>query len=250
MLMKKIIAGTGLLRIQIVMVAAALLAGLSGCASSPLSAKGDAIYDALALDTRLRTWADSCSKVSYKADKAAQLARQNWWSRNGNLVESADYGLAYDLVTVTDTRQPTGARLAMALTWGIVESAEQEVNAALANNAERESSCLQVLEEFDRGDLDLADREATYKALLELQHHKDMQGDALLLKQAAVEKQTGKVYGRSYYVVEKLSQRFACPGAQVNLLSNAWPDEVYQARCDDGSFLLVRCQWGNCMIVD
>ncbi|MDP2608905.1 MULTISPECIES: hypothetical protein [unclassified Oceanobacter] len=253
MRIKNMITGTGVLWGRTSVIAVALAIGLSGCATTSggpsLSPKGEAIYDTLALDTRLRTWADSCTHVSYRADKAAQLARQNWWNRNGSLVKSADYGLAYDLVTITDIRQPTGARLAMALTWGIVEAAEQEVAAALADKENQESRCLEVLDAFDRGDLDLADREVTYKALLEMQHHRDMKGDALLLREAAVEKQTGKVYGRSYYVVEKLTQHLACPGAEVSLLSSAWPDEVYQARCEDASFLLLRCEWGNCRVV-
>lgn len=230
-------------------VAAGLLT-LVGCASSPLSPKGDAIYDALQADTRMRTWADSCSEVSARAEKAADVARTAWWRRNGNLVESADYGLAWDMVTVTDKRQHTGARVAMALTWGVVETAEAEVNAALASTSNRESVCLSELDRYKAGDYDLSDRETTYQQLLELQHFKDMKGDALMLRKASIERQTGKEYGRSFYVVEKLAKRYACPGADVTLLRNNWPEEVYMASCDSNQSLLLRCDWGNCRIIE
>ncbi|WP_221796995.1 hypothetical protein [Oceanobacter mangrovi] len=224
---------------------------LTGCASAPqMSPKGAAIYDALAADTRVRTWADSCTEVSMLAQRAAEDARHSWWNRNGGLVEGADYGLAWSALGVTGERQYTDARMLAVMTWDLNEKAEQEVDAALKNNPDREDTCIKQLNQFSQGDLDLDKQQQTYQQLLELQHFREAKGDALMMKEASVKNQTQVEYGRSFYVVEKLAKRYACPDAKVNLLRNNWPDEVYLATCSDAKSLLLRCEWGNCMIVD
>lgn len=231
-------------------VCVALAGVLSGCASSPVSPKGTAIYDALQTETSLRAWSDACADVSLESRKLAGKAKEAWWRRNRTLLESADFGLAYDLASVTNTRVDTGARLAMGLTWQVVEAAEADVASRLEPSTSKSSVCEKVLTQYRDGDFDLTENESTYQALLELQNRKNLQGEDLALRRAAIEKETGKVYGRSFYVVEKLAKRYSCPGAEVHLLDNRWPNEVYDARCNNGSFLIFRCEWGNCMIVD
>lgn len=223
---------------------------LTGCASNPLSPKGTAIYDALQTETSLRAWADACADVSLESRKLAAEAREAWWKRNRTLLESADFGLAYDLAEVTDTRAHTGARLAMGLTWQTIDTSEKEIAEGLDPATDKVDVCTDRLTRYRDGDFDLNAKQETYQALLELQNRKNLQGEDLALKRASIEKQTGRVYGRSFYVVEKLAKRYSCPGAEVHLLDNRWPNEVYDARCTNGSFLIFRCEWGNCMIVD
>lgn len=224
---------------------------LHGCAStSPLSPTGEAVYYALQTDTTLRSWVDACEGVSAKAKQTAYTAKQNWWKRNGAFVESADFGLTYDIITVTDERAETGARMAMALTWQVVESAENEVNEMLDGASDPEDLCLRVLTQYNEGERDLRGNDTLYNSLVELQRRSQRQGKDTELKKAEIESRTGKVYGRSFYVVEKMAKRSGCPGADVQLLKNDWPFEVYDARCPDGSYLLMRCEWGNCLITD
>ena len=223
---------------------------MQGCASTQLSPTGDAVYYALQTDTTLRSWVDACEGVSAKAKQAAYTARQNWWKRNGAFVESADFGLAYDMITVTDERAETGARVAMALTWQVVETAEKEVNDLLDGASDREDLCLRVLSQYNQGERDLRGNDKVYDSLVNLQRRYQSEGTDLNLKRAAVESKTGKIYGRSFYVVEKMAKRNGCSGAEVQLLKNAWPFEVYDARCPDGSYLLVRCEWGNCLVTE
>lgn len=225
------------------------LAFLQGCSSSPLSPTGEAVYYALGTDTQLRQWVDACRDVNADIRQQALLTRQNWWQRNGAFVQGADFGLAYDLVQVTDERVETGARVAMALTWNIVEAAEADVRERLAGRQAAEV-CRDVLEQYSRGDYDLRSNSRLYNELVSLQGRQQRQGDDLRLKQAAVNAASGKVYGRSFYVVEKMAVRNGCAGARVQLLKNAWPNEVYDATCPDGSQLLVRCEWGNCRLTD
>ena len=85
---------------------------------------------------------------------------------------------------------------------------------------------------------------------MDLQRRSQQQGEDLEIKRAAVSVEAGKEYGRSFYVVEKMAKRNGCSGAEVHLLKNAWPHEVYDASCPDGSYLLMRCEWGNCLIAD
>lgn len=224
--------------------------GLVGCSSNPLSPTGEAVYYALQTDTSLRSWVDACEGVSGETKQQALMAQRNWWKRNGAFVESADFGLAYDLVTVTDDRAETGARLAMALTWQVVETAEQEVNELMQSTSDRDELCQRILSQYNEGERDLRGNEALYNNLVKLQRRAQSQGKDLKMKQASIEKRTGKQFGRSFYVVEKMAKREGCPGAKVQLLKNDWPHEVYDARCPDGSYLLARCEWGNCLITD
>ncbi|MAK92138.1 MAG: hypothetical protein CMI03_01055 [Oceanospirillaceae bacterium] len=228
----------------------AAMLGLHGCASSPLSPTGEAVYYALQTDTTLRAWADACSDVSARAGQAAFTAEKNWWKRNGAMVEGADFGLAYDIINVTDTRVETGARVAMALTWQVVETAEAEVNDMLASASNKEDLCLRVLDQYNEGQRDLRGDDKVYQSLVDLQRRSQQQGEDLEIKRAAVSVEAGKEYGRSFYVVEKMAKRNGCSGAEVHLLKNAWPHEVYDASCPDGSYLLMRCEWGNCLIAD
>ncbi len=228
----------------------ASLALLQGCSSTQLSPTGEAVYYALQTDTTLRTWVDACDDVSAKAKQAAYTAKQNWWQRNGAFVESADFGLVYDIIHVTDDRTETGARMAMALTWQVVETAEAEVQELLSASGDKEDLCLRVLSQYNQGERDLRSQDKVYESLVNLQRRSQRDGTDLNLKRAAVEQKAGKVYGRSFYVVEKMAKRNGCSGAEVHLLKNAWPHEVYDARCPDNSYLLVRCEWGNCLVTD
>ncbi|MBE0483245.1 MAG: hypothetical protein IBX52_07050 [Bacterioplanes sp.] len=222
---------------------------VQGCSSKPLSETGEAVYYALQTETSLRYWVEACSEINTGLRQSALLTQRDWWQRNGAFVESADFGLAYNIVQVTNTRAETGARLAMALTWQVVETAEQEIQSVLTKSSNREQICQGILAQYNDGRRDLRGNDALYNTLVDLQRRKQQQGSDLTLKQAAVSSGTGVQYGRSFYVVERLAARDGCPGAQVQLLKSAWPHEVYDAKCADNRFLLMRCEWGNCMIM-
>ncbi|KZZ51068.1 hypothetical protein A3759_00295 [Thalassolituus sp. HI0120] len=224
--------------------------GLVGCSSNPLSPTGEAVYYALQTDTSLRSWVDACYDVSSETKQEALRTQRNWWKRNGAFVEGADFGLAYNIIKVTDDRAETGARMAMALTWQVVETAEQEVNELMTGASDKEDLCLRVLERYNEGEMDLRGNEELYQGLVKLQRRAQSQGKDLAMKRASIEKRTKTVYGRSFYVVEKLAKRHGCPGARVQLLKNDWPHEVYDGRCPDGSYILARCEWGNCLITE
>lgn len=232
------------------MLAALALSSLVGCASNQLSQTGEAVYYALQTDTSLRSWVDACKTVSTTSKQQALMTQKNWWKRNGAFVESADYGLTHDIITVTDDRAETGARMAMAITWQVVETAEQEVDELMQSTSNKESLCDRILSQYNDGERDLRGNESLYNSLVGLQRRAQSGGEDLKMKQASVQAHTGKVYGRSFYVVEKMTKREGCPGAKVQLLKNDWPHEVYDARCPDGSYLLARCEWGNCLIAD
>ncbi len=231
-----------------ILIFAASLAFLQGCSSNPLSPTGEAVYYALEKDTHLRMWSDACQDVSPDLRQSALMAQQNWWQRNGTFVEGADFGLAYDLVQVSDTRTETGARLAMALTWNIVAEAEADIKKRLQGDTAE--VCRKELAEYNNGARDLRENDRLYRELVTLQQRLQREGTDLNLKRASVAQRSGKVYGRSFYVVERMTMRQGCSGGEIHLLKNAWPHEVYDARCPDGSYLLVRCEWGNCRLTD
>lgn len=221
---------------------------LLGCSSNPLSPKGEAVYYALEADTTLRTWEESCKEVNLDVRQKALLTRQNWWERNGAFVEAADFGLAYDMIKISDERAETGARLALAVTWNIVENAEQRVNKKLASGDAAET-CAKVMESYSKGDHDLRGHKKHYPQLVQLQTLKQAKGTDTKLKQASVERISQKEYGRSFYVVEKTAKRYGCSDAKVQLIKNNWPDEIYDVSCPDNSHFFVQCEWGNCRLI-
>lgn len=233
------------MRLLMLLVASTLLLG---CSSSPLSPKGEAVYYALEADTLLRTWEESCKEVDLDIRQKALLTRQNWWDRNGTFVEAADFGLAYDIVKVSDDRAETGARLALAVTWNIVEGADQEVEQKLSSgNAAK--TCAEVMDAYNKGQHDLRGNKKHYKQLVELQTLKKAKGNDVKLKQASVERVNQKEYGRSFYVVEKTAARYGCSNAKVQLIKNNWPTELYDVNCPDNSNFFVQCEWGNCRLI-
>lgn len=233
------------MRLLVLLVASTLLVG---CSSNPLSPKGEAVYYALEADTLLRTWEESCKAVDLDVRQKALLARQNWWERNGTFVEAADFGLAYDMIKISDDRAETGARLALAVTWNIVEDAEQQVAKRLATG-DAVKTCTAVMQAYNKGQHDLRDNKKHYKQLVELQALKQVKGSDLKLKQASVERVNQKEFGRSFYVVEKTAARYGCSNAKVKLIKNNWPTELYDVSCPDNSGFFVQCEWGNCRLI-
>lgn len=224
--------------------------GLAACSGQPVSPVGEAVYFALQTDTSLRTWADACHDVSPASKNQARSARYSWWQRNGSLVEGADFGLAYDMIRVSDTRPETGARMALALTWQVVETADKDVKELMGGTDNKEELCQRILRQYEQGERDLKNDEALYHTLLELQNRKRTESQALELKRASIEKQTRREYGRSFYVVEKIARRNGCQAGSVQLLKSAWPYEVYDVTCSRKQSLLARCEWSNCSLVD
>jgi len=227
------------------------LAGLvTGCAQSPLSPKGEAVFYALQADTMMNTWRYECAEVSSKANYVSQVARNEWWNRNGSLVEGADFGLAYNLVTVTDTRVDTGARVAMGLTFEVQERAQTLVREKLKKASDKEALCVEVLSDYRSGKWDLNGSEEIRGALERMKLESVAEWSEYNVRRGIVEKASGKRYGRSLYVVEKLAVQEDCDKASVSLLKGEWPYEFYDANCPDKAMSLVRCEWGRCAFVD
>lgn len=220
---------------------------LCACASNDRTPDEQAIVYAMVKDATLRKISDECSQVSAGLEQTAWRTRHEWWKRNGPLVEAADYGLTYNLISLSGERQETGAVYAMALTFDIVAKADEQTSALLQGNKKEE--CRNVMESYSSGENDLQANKDFYPLLVNLQRKKAQGGDAALqLKQAEVEKNSAKAYARSNYTVEKLVKRQGCPNAVVKALKADWPLEVYEAKCPDASYMLVRCDWGNCAI--
>lgn len=235
-------------KIILTLLAAAFI---GGCAQTPqLSAKGDAIFYALQADTMMNTWRYECAKVSSRANYLAESARTDWWRRNGNLVEAADFGLAYNLVTVTDTRQDTGARVAMALTWEVQERATELVSKKLNSAEDKDALCAKILADYRKGDWDIKGSEAIQTALQSMKQQANTDREDYDLKRGRIEAKTGKRYGRSLYVVEKFAEQEGCEKSSVQLIKGEWPYEIYDVVCDEKPFMLMRCEWGRCATME
>lgn len=227
-----------------------LLSLLTACASAPRSSTGQAVYYALQTDVQLRLWAEHCQDIGPKVKQASWQAKKNWWHRNGAFVEGADYGLTREIMLVSGERDVTGANIALGLTTQVVEDAEAEMAAILEESGDHRKLCLNMLSKFNDGDYDLRDNNQFYPTLVDLQRRAQGDGKALEEKNASLSMKKRRKFGRSLYVVEKLAKRTGCPGANVKVIKADWPHEVYDVTCPDKSYILVRCEWGNCLVND
>ena len=232
----------------ILTLAAALLT--TACAQSPMSPKGDAVFYALQADAMMNMWRRECAQVSGRANYVAESARADWWRRNAELVECADFGLAYNMITVTDDRVDTGARVAMALTMEVQERAEATVLNKLEKSSDKETLCISILEDYSKGRWDIKGTEEIQQALLELSKQAEERNDAYEVRRGMIETNTGMRFGRSLYVVEKLAEQMNCPKAGVKLIKGEWPYEVYNVDCKEKPLLLMRCEWGRCAAIE
>ncbi|MFT6190114.1 MAG: hypothetical protein ACJARQ_001875 [Oleispira sp.] len=231
-----------------VLISALLLSLLVGCSSAPQSSTGQAVYYALQTDVQLRLWVDHCQNMSGKLKQVAWQAKSNWWRRNGAFVEGADYGLTREIMLVSGDRDVTGANIALGITAQAVQDAEAEMKLILDESGNQEKLCLNMLSKFNDGDYDLRDNNQFYPTLVDLQRRAQQNGQELQEKSATLAINKQRKFGRSLYVVEKLAKRSGCPGANVKVIKSDWPHEVYDVQCPDNSYILVRCEWGNCLL--
>ncbi|EAT13691.1 hypothetical protein RED65_09874 [Oceanobacter sp. RED65] len=228
-------------------LAAVVALSLVACSGPSRTPQEQAISYALIEDVTLRKLQEECTDVSTSAKQSAWRGQRSWWKRNGGLVKAADYGLSYNVVTLTDDRLETGARYAMGLTFDIVHAAEENVKALLAGD-DKEKACMNVMSEYRDGDRDLQQESEHYPVLVKLQQEREAQGDDHYLKISRLEKQKGEQYSRSAYTVERLVKRQGCVKPKVRTLKANGPNEVLEATCADDSFMLIRCEWRNCKI--
>lgn len=226
-----------------------LAALLGACANVKKTPEADAISYALVHDVTLRKLADRCSNVSTSAKQASWRSLNSWWKRNGSLVEAADYGLTYNMVSLSGDRLETGARYAMGLTFDIVSMADQEV-ASLLGSRPSEGMCKDLMESYRSGEKDIREGSEHYSELVKLQQQSDAKGRDLTLEIAKLTRKKGKTFSRSAYTVERMLKREGCAGAKISTLKADWPHEVFESRCADNSYMLIRCEWGNCKVQD
>lgn len=231
-----------------VLFSALLLSLLVGCSSAPQSSTGQAVYYALQTDVQLRLWVDHCQNISGKLKQVAWQAKSNWLRRNGAFVEGADYGLTREIMLVSGDRDVTGANIALGITAQAVQDAEAEMKLILDESGNQEKLCLNMLSKFNDGDYDLRDNNQFYPTLVDLQRRAQQNGQELQEQSATLVVNKQRKFGRSLYVVEKLAKRSGCPGANVKVIKSDWPHEVYDVQCPDNSYILVRCEWGNCLL--
>jgi hypothetical protein len=230
-----------------ILLSAFVLLFLVGCAA-PKSSTSEAVYYALQTDVQLRLWVEHCEGINGKVKQVAWQAKKNWWRRNGAFVEGADYGLTREIMLVSGDRDVTGANVAMGLTSQVVNEAEKEMQAILDGSSNQQKLCLNMLGKFNDGAYDLRDNNKYYPTLVDLQRRAQRDGTDLEEKSAKLAVNKQRKFGRSLYSVEKLAKRSGCPGANVKVIKADWPHEVYDVQCPDKSYVLVRCEWGNCLI--
>ena len=218
----------------------------TGCAQTQLSEKGTVAFDVLQADAMMNTWRYECAQVSSRARQVSEVTRDEWWARNGEKVRSADFGLAYNIMGVTDERVSTGARMAMAVTWEVQNRANTTVRDKLESSSDKEALCLKIMSQYSDGDWDIRGSEEMNQMLVAMRNDASARAMDQKVRESMVKAATGVRYGRSFYVAETLAKQQGCTEAQVSLIKGEWPNEIYNVDCDEKPLLLVRCEWGQC----
>src|SRR5690554_7873875 len=99
------------------------------------------------------------------------------------------------MIQISGDRPETGARLALAVTWDIVENADQTDEKQLAKG-DAAATCAEVMESFSKGNYDLNRNKVHYNQLVELQGLKQAKSSDLKLKQASVERSEERRVGK------------------------------------------------------
>lgn len=231
-----------------------LVTCLVACSSKPtmipLSGKNEVIYNTLYADAMMNTWRYECSQVSTRSNYLSQEARTSWWQRNGELVKSADFGLAYNIVTVTDSRADTGAKLAMSIMWDIRSKSQQAVADKLSGKSNQEAICLDILNNYKKGKWDIKGDQETQSLLNGMKAYAEENKNKMDLRRAMISSSTRTQYGRSFYIAEKFAEQQGCNAQSVRLVKGEWPNEIYDLECTDKPFILLRCEWGSCRAME
>jgi hypothetical protein len=217
---------------------------LFSCSSLP--PKTEAIHNALVLDSALRQAAEQCGNISQEDRRLAERERALWWSRNGNWVVAADYGmlqLNWDLAAKEFDGQR--AVLGMQLLEQIQLDSD-DMSAKWVGDSETSQKCEKLFKSVAKGKLDLDQSKKHLKSLNELS---DSRSDVSKVAEIARSINSRyRKYGRSLFVVEKTLKETGCSNPQISLLRNSWPIEVYDAACSQKDYLLVKCEWGRCEV--
>ena len=234
----------GFLRIYALLIVLFLVS----CASAPVRPPQEAaIFHAFVQDAVIRKVVDQCGELSVELKNIAWMTRKEWWRRNGPFVEAADYGFSYNMLSLTDERQRTGARYAMAVAYDVAYESEEIVTSALSSG-NKQRVCQELLGEYREGEKDLNKNKSLYDLLLSLVQVSKNKHEDLLLKQAEVSAKSGKKFSRSSITAERLANRQVCPRSLVSTLKADWPIEVFEVTCPDKSFSIISCSWGNCKV--
>lgn len=229
-----------LLRITLI-----LLSVLIAACSGNRKPQEEAIYQTLVEDVTFRKLAEHCVSVGKRSEHQVWRAKKEWWDRNSVIVEAADYGFSYNMINLSGDRQQTGARYAMGLSFDVVHDAEARANEIIKDGLDEEE-CIELMSAYRNGDNDLSTDEKRYSLLVKLMQDMKQQGQDLEIEQAKIINKTGESFSRSSMNARRLAHRTICPGAKITTLKSEWPLEIFEAVCNDSSYVLIECNWGSC----
>ncbi|MFC3853093.1 hypothetical protein ACFOSD_09645 [Salinispirillum marinum] len=217
-----------------------------GCAAPSAKYTNEAVAYALATEAELRALVAACDGVSGPASAAAREADQEWWRRNATMMQAADYGFITELNGFVDDRRTESLALfTMNAGFALDEQMRERVAGKLdTRNPER--ICLQELANFRAGDRDLNQDDRHYAELVALSTEARVDQNAL--RSSRTPTAANREFGRSFYQAEQALSAVGCQQADISMLKNSWPLEVYEAQCRDMTYHLVRCEWNRCNV--
>ncbi|AJQ95344.1 hypothetical protein [Gynuella sunshinyii] len=217
---------------------------LVGCASAPITQE-QAIAHAISADATMRNLVSTCYQMGGQAKNVAYSAKKTWWAANAPIVEAADRSFINAVNTSFGQRETAPVIGTLRFTQGVQNTALAEVQALLGNTDPAEK-CIDALAPYVAGEKDLMNDPAYAPWYREMMNQ--TQPDLSVMETAKLANAKQRKYGRSLYLVQSKVVAMGCQNADITLLRNQWPLEVYDAQCADKTYLLARCEWGKCDI--
>ncbi len=223
-----------------------LLVGFSLTACSSLPPQTQAIHTALTTNLALRSAADQCSAVDTNTQRIATEQYAQWWQRNQQWVQAADYGLLkMNWEASQKATQEQHAVIGMQMLEMLHYDSELQKTEWLGQQAD-EKKCSELFSLVESGKIDLARKDQDSNVLETLyQERQNISEDANAARSINARY---RKYGRSYYLAEKALKASGCSQPSISMLRNSWPLEVYDSVCSEDDYLLVKCLWGRCEV--
>lgn len=216
---------------------------LTGCASLPPQTK--AIQHSLSTDAALREATQRCTELGPAERRLAQREHSLWLKRNQEWVRAADHGLlSLHWDQVSSSGEKPRAILSMQILEGVQMDALSQVNDWFGDYTE-ESDCVSLFKKVAKEKMELG--EGKHAELLSPYKLPAADLNAIVQSATPINARYLK-FGRSLFVVEKVLKEEGCRQANIALLRNSWPLEVYDAVCTPEDYKIVQCQWGRCEV--
>lgn len=230
---------------------------LAACSSVPtkeytaLERYQAALY-ALQENYTLATIVAACNQLDEASKTYAAEVQQEWWDTNWYWVAGANEEFNQQ---IKQRQESMGEYLGQLEALNFIKHMELNTNSDIKNKIlltnHRSQACERRLRPYVQGEKKLSDSQ--YGKILEairLNYLNASVSPRRPVPDFQTDVEVRYKEGRSLVEVERTARDEVCAEAQVVLLKEQWPLEIYGVMCGDVARRVVKCEWGACNKVE